>query len=550
MLPCGSCPYYCNVTGNPSTLCVRCNKPARAHGDLVDTGEIERRWALFSTIVARYDEQNTKDKELTTRMINEMLSPVAPDPPLNPTPPFEDVVIDEIILNIVREQQMRADASERDPVRQAGGLLSRLLSATVFFRAVLEAQRLRPSSDPQLLPMLDLWRRQCHQCRLPTPEEPARTQMCEYCTADFDAGTRVTTAFPPLTKCFGLKFLRIFWDNIKHVAINVKEQGMPAGAKARLESIVRDLEVEVRLGSSSMVFRKYSQVRLGVMQALRQRDLHAKAQQQAPPPPPPALPVAPSMAPPPVMPKLVRAPSVNDQLAQLATPPMPKKIKAEDDGKPDSFLVKVVNDTKSPAGWELLIGLKEVISKQLPEMPKYYIMRALFDGHHESLCVLKNGKVVGGCTFRPFVKQGFVEVVFLVVNPNTTNKGLGSLIMTEVKTFVHSAMRVDFLLTYADNTAIDFFKKQGFSKDITLARTRWAGFIKDYTKATLMEYHIAPARDAAIAQQAQWVKNCINATMDTTEVHKGFSDKTHKVAGIANCSAFYLTVCSSPRSSR
>lgn len=77
-------------------------------------------------------------------------------------------------------------------------------------------------------------------------------------------------------------------------------------------------------------------------------------------------------------------------------------------------------------------------------------MRALFDGNHESLCVLKNNKgmlfwfaacvwsfepaeiVVGGCTFRPFVKQGFVEVVFLVVNPNTTNKGLGSLIMSEV----------------------------------------------------------------------------------------------------------------------
>ncbi len=47
-----------------------------------------------------------------------------------------------------------------------------------------------------------------------------------------------------------------------------------------------------------------------------------------------------------------------------------------------------------------------------------------------------------------------MEVVFLVVNPNTTNKGLGSLIMSEVKTYVFSAMDVEFLLTYADNTGL------------------------------------------------------------------------------------------------
>jgi hypothetical protein len=38
------------------------------------------------------------------------------------------------------------------------------------------------------------------------------------------------------------------------------------------------------------------------------------------------------------------------------------------------------------------------------------------------------------------------------------------------------------------------------------------------TKATLMEFHIAPQRDAAIAQQAQWVKQCISEMMGGAEV--------------------------------
>jgi N-acetylglutamate synthase-like GNAT family acetyltransferase len=502
-----------------------------------DTAEVDRKWGVFLSMVTKYEEQSVKHKELTTRMLAEMLAPVEPEPPLNAAPPFEALCIEDIVAGLVRDIQVRmTEPQERDMIRQAGGLFNRLLQSSAFYKAVLETVGKRPMADPELW---EVWRRHCHQCRLPTPEEAQKAPfMCDYCQAEFEAGTRVNKDFPLVTKAFGVRFMRAYIEDIKRVTSGMKEGALPPNSKPYLERLVREFEQELQLGPSSFVFRKTSQIRnvlsQPLQQHLRQRDGNNNSNAAKPVPPPP---LAPAMPPPPVVPKLVRAPSVNDQLSQLATPPMPKKVKAENDGAPDSFLVKVVNDTKSPAGWELLIGLKEVISKQLPEMPKYYIMRALFDGHHESLCVLKNGKVVGGCTFRPFAKQGFVEVVFLVVNPNTTNKGLGSLIMTEVKTFVHSVIKVDFLLTYADNTAIDFFKKQGFSKDITLARTRWAGYIKDYTKATLMEYHIAPARDAAIAQQAQWVKTCINSTMDSLEVQK-FSDKTNKVREVL--SIFFL----------
>ena len=42
-------------------------------------------------------------------------------------------------------------------------------------------------------------------------------------------------------------------------------------------------------------------------------------------------------------------------------------------------------------------------------------------------------------------------------------------------------------LTYADNYAVGYFRKQGFSKEITLDRSIWAGYIKDYEGGTIMQ---------------------------------------------------------------
>ena len=41
------------------------------------------------------------------------------------------------------------------------------------------------------------------------------------------------------------------------------------------------------------------------------------------------------------------------------------------------------------------------------------------------------------------------------------------------------------MLTYADETARGFFKKQGFSENILLEKKYWKGYIKDYDSATL-----------------------------------------------------------------
>lgn len=46
--------------------------------------------------------------------------------------------------------------------------------------------------------------------------------------------------------------------------------------------------------------------------------------------------------------------------------------------------------------------------------------------------------------------------------------------------------KIHNFLTYADENAIGFFKKQGFSNDIKIPRSEYFGYIKDYEGATLM----------------------------------------------------------------
>lgn len=59
--------------------------------------------------------------------------------------------------------------------------------------------------------------------------------------------------------------------------------------------------------------------------------------------------------------------------------------------------------------------------------------------------------------------------------------------MSHLKDHVKSALDVEHFLTYADNYAIGYFKKQGFTTDITLDRSVWVGYIKDYEGGTIMQ---------------------------------------------------------------
>ena len=132
-----------------------------------------------------------------------------------------------------------------------------------------------------------------------------------------------------------------------------------------------------------------------------------------------------------------------------------------------------------------LIQLQTVFSHQLPRMPKEYITRLVFDPKHRSLVIIKGGNVNGGVTYRPFSSQGFSEIVFCAVSSNEQVKGYGTHLMNHLKDY-HIKHGIHHFLTYADEFAVGYFKKQGFSQDIKLPRSSYAGYIKEYEGATLM----------------------------------------------------------------
>ena len=73
-----------------------------------------------------------------------------------------------------------------------------------------------------------------------------------------------------------------------------------------------------------------------------------------------------------------------------------KNIKAQEEKGIYDF--KVVRNTgentdKNLYSMKLLTDLKNIIAKQLPKMPKEYIVRLVFDKKHESMIIIKSKKM-------------------------------------------------------------------------------------------------------------------------------------------------------------
>lgn len=154
---------------------------------------------------------------------------------------------------------------------------------------------------------------------------------------------------------------------------------------------------------------------------------------------------------------------------------------------------RVVTNDGNPESMILLMGLKNIFQRQLPKMPREYITRLVFDRNHQSLAIVKRGlQVVGGITFRPFKQRKFAEIVFCAITSTEQVKGYGSHLMNHLKDHVKATSPIMHFLTYADNYAIGYFKKQGFTKEINLDRSIWVGYIKDYEGGTLMQCSMVP----------------------------------------------------------
>ncbi|KAH7907486.1 hypothetical protein BJ138DRAFT_1137519 [Hygrophoropsis aurantiaca] len=151
--------------------------------------------------------------------------------------------------------------------------------------------------------------------------------------------------------------------------------------------------------------------------------------------------------------------------------------------------ITAVENDRQPRSLVILTGLKTLFQTQLPKMPREYIARLVYDSNSKALAIVKRGyKVVGGICYRPFPHRGFAEIVFFATASVDQVKGYGGMLMDHFKTHIRRTYpTMMHFLTYADNYAVGYFKKQGFSKDITLERAVWAGYIKDYEGGTIMQ---------------------------------------------------------------
>ena len=57
------------------------------------------------------------------------------------------------------------------------------------------------------------------------------------------------------------------------------------------------------------------------------------------------------------------------------------------------------------------------------------------------------------------------------------------------------------LITFADNNAVGYFSKQGFTKDIVMEREKWVGYIKEYDGGTIVECALERQISSSIFQR-------------------------------------------------
>ena len=94
-------------------------------------------------------------------------------------------------------------------------------------------------------------------------------------------------------------------------------------------------------------------------------------------------------------------------------------------------------------------------------------------------------------------------------------------------------------LTFADEFAVGYFKKQGFSKDLKLPKSVYGGYIKDYEGATLMGCELNPKIvyvefTAVVRRQKEILKMLVERKQEQIrQVHPGlscFRDGTREIA--------------------
>lgn len=203
----------------------------------------------------------------------------------------------------------------------------------------------------------------------------------------------------------------------------------------------------------------------------------------------------------------------------------------------------VLTNDRKPDTMNQLLRLRNLFSKALVKMPRDYLVKMIFDRRHLTYTMFReDGSIVGGLCFRPFVNRGFVEVVFLAISSTDQVKGKGTRLMNHFKEYCKRELGIKYLLTYADNFATGYFRKQGFTEEITLPTSFWKGYIKDYDGGTMMGcrlYDHIDYRDIASSMREliREIYETVTNPISKTEIHAGltsFPNELSSIPGLEN----------------
>lgn len=218
--------------------------------------------------------------------------------------------------------------------------------------------------------------------------------------------------------------------------------------------------------------------------------------------------------------------------------------------------LRVISTANRDTSLEYLLRIKLLFQKMLPKMPREYILRQVFDPKHCCLALtdsdslqpgssdeLVKGNIIGAVCYQPAFNRNIVEIIFLAVNSEFHISGYGTFlfsclkeickmqlseylrmgdafisnnkVLTDLSLFIaednppvyftreYTSDKNLYLMTYADNSAIGFFKKQGFT--LRPVSNTWKGYIKDYEGGTLMECKVL--RDIQYLKKKALVKS-------------------------------------------
>ncbi|PYH67683.1 Bromodomain-containing protein [Aspergillus vadensis CBS 113365] len=184
------------------------------------------------------------------------------------------------------------------------------------------------------------------------------------------------------------------------------------------------------------------------------------------------------------------SPPIRNLPAETRIVPFPEKpaVVEERNGEIELW---VVNNDGSTESTVILTGLKNLFQKQLPKMPKDYIARLVYDRTHLSLAICKTPlEAIGGITFREVRHRKFAEIVFCAVSSDQQVKGYGAHLMAHLKDYVRA------------------------TSPISLDRSIWIGYIKDYEGGTLMQCSMLPRiRYLEVGRMLLKQKECVLAKL-------------------------------------